>query len=139
MTAKEYLNSYREYAAIESQKLQAYQRAKDQVLSVRSSLGHLDEPHRQNRHTKEDQIIRLQTRREAWAIAALNALEVRQDVFSVICDIDGAAGDILYQRYLCLQTWDNVCSAVDLSLCQVHTIHKSALQIVQERINQRGL
>ena len=139
MTAKEYLQSYKEYQLIADRKKEKWLAAAADLVSLPSSSNYQDIKTGRNLHAQEDRIIRAQHKKEAWAIAELNALEVRQEVFSVIADIDGAPGEILYERYIKLNTWENVCKEVGLSWCQVHTHHKDALTIVQKRIDKLSI
>ena len=136
MTAKEYLQSYKEYQLIADKKKRAWTAAEDDLISLPSSSNYQDIKTGRNLHAQEDRIIKAQHKKEAWAIAELNALEVRQEVFGLIYDIDGVEGDILIERYIELKKWEDVCTAVGLSWCQVHKHHKDALTIVQERIDK---
>ena len=137
MTAKEYLESYREYAAIEAEKLAAFKEAEERLKNIPSSLGHVDEPHNRHAHGSiEDRIIDLQTKREAWAVAALNALEVRQEVFGMVYDIEGVAGDVVIERYLNLKTWRQICEVTGKAENTVYRAHKEGLRILQERIDK---
>lgn len=136
MTAKEYLQSYKEYQRIADRKKEKWLAAAADLVSLPSSANYEDIRTGRNIHAQEDRIIKAQQKKEAWAIAELNALEVRQDVFGLIYDIDGVPGDILIERYIKLKKWEDVCTAVGLCRTQVNALHKDALTIVQQRVDK---
>ena len=139
MTAKEYLNTYREYSALEREKYVAYQLAAEKIDSIPTALNVQDgikTNSRKDYSRTEALAIELSERRNEWAIAALNAVEVRQNIFDVIDSIaDGKIVDILYYRYLSLLTWEKVCDAVGLSWYAVHKKHREGLELIEKAIN----
>lgn len=140
--AKDYLNTYREYAEIERRKLEAYELEVEKIDRIPTAFNAPDGipiPGNRNHSRTEENAIRLSERREAWQIAALNALEVRQEIFDVINSIDGIESDVLYERYINLRTWNAVSIAADVSLSGTHKAHRRGLEIVQERIDKLAL
>lgn len=135
MTAKQFLKQY-EYANRRALRLKAeYERESELIDSVRSTLGGDGMPHgRGISKTVEDRAIRLSEKAMRWKAAELDAIEVRQQVFDMIADISGVEGDILYERYVNLRQWEEICVLVHYSWVQTHEYHKRALRIVQDRI-----
>ena len=43
------------------------------------------------------------------AQARLDALEIKQEIFDLIDRIDGIEGDVLYERYIKLHKWEDIC------------------------------
>ena len=66
--------------------------------------------------------------------SSLDAIEKRQEVFGVIWDIDGPEGSVLYERYINLRHWEDICVLIHYSWVQTHEYHKRGLRIVQSRI-----
>ena len=48
--------------------------------------------------------------------------------------IDGIEGDVLYQRYIKLHKWEEVCVLLHYSWQGIHLIHRRALAIVESRL-----
>ena len=67
-----------------------------------------------------------------WVSAELDAIEKRQEVFETVQKVSGIEGDILYERYVNLHKWEEVCVIVHLSWYSVHDHHKRALRVVEE-------
>lgn len=132
MTAIEYLNQYREAVKKATYYKIQYKHELSNIDSLKSSLN-LDriKPTGITRIT-EDKAVRLGYCWELWAKAELDAIEIRQNIFELICEIPGTEGDILIERYLNLKKWEDVCITVNASWYTVHSMHKKALQIVDE-------
>lgn len=138
MTAKQFLKQYEEACKREQRYKTEYEKELELVDSVRSTLGSDGMPHGSGVSRKvEDQAIRLADKALDWKKAQLDAIQIRQDVFEMIHDIPGAEGEILYERYINLLKWEAVCIVVHLSWYSVHSHHKNALHIVQERLDAK--
>ena len=139
MTAKEYLKQY-EYADKRAKRLQAeYERELELIDSVRSTLGGDGMPHGSGvSKAVENRAIRLSDKFLKWKMAELDAIEKRQEVFDMICDIDGNEGDVLYHRYILLHKWEEVCVEVHLSWRQTHRVHRKALEIIEQKMALNG-
>lgn len=137
MNAKEYLRQY-EYAHRKALRYKAeYEAELELVDSVRSTLGGDGMPHGSGVSRKvEDQAIRLADRALKWKDAELNAIEKRQEVFELIHSVDGAEGEILYERYINLRKWEEICVMIPMSWTGVHKAHKRALRIVQSVLDK---
>ena len=140
MTAKDYLKQYEEAVRKESRHRAEYEKECQLIDSIKSSLGGDGMPHGSGISRKvEDQAIRLADKALEWKQAEIDAIQVRQEVFDLISDIDGVEGEILYQRYIKLLKWEAVCIVVHLSWYAVHDHHKKALAIVQNRLDEMSI
>ena len=135
MTARDYLESYREYFLIEQEKLRAYKAAEEKLYNISSSLGNIGTTKSNSLNSREDALINYQSKREAWAAAALNAIEVRQQVFDTIMKLSGLEQDVLYERYIELNTWADVSDHIGVCHTQTHRLHRKALAAVQVLID----
>ena len=135
MTAKEHLKQY-EYADRRARRLeQEYEQEMLMVDAIRSASDNDGMPHGNNiSKPTEDRAIRLADRKLRLVQARLDALEVRQDVFDLINDIEGVEGDVLYQRYINLHKWEEICVLLHYSWQGIHLIHRRALAIVESRL-----
>lgn len=131
MTAKEYLKQY-EYAQRRADRLrEEYEAETLKVDAVRSLSDNDGMPHGSNiSKPTEDKAIRLADKALKWKQAELDAIEIRQEVFETICDIPGIEGDVLYERYVHLRKWEEICVRLHYSWKGIHLVHRRALSIV---------
>ena len=78
----------------------------------------------------EERAIRLADKALKWKQAELDALETKQEVFELICDIPDVEGDVLYERYIKLRKWEEICVRMNYSWKGIHLVHRRALNIV---------
>ena len=135
MTAKEHLKQY-EYADRRVRRLeQEYEQEMLMVDAIRSASDNDGMPHGNSiSKPTEDRAIRLADRKLRLVQARLDALEIRQDIFDLINDIEGVEGDVLYQRYINLHKWEEICVMLHYSWQGIHLIHRRALAIVESRL-----
>ena len=136
MTAKEYLRQY-EYADIRARRCKAeYETELEKIDAIGSTLSHdAGMPHGTGVSRKtEDKAIRLADKAMKWKEAELDAIMIRQEVFELIHDIDGTEGEILYERYINLRKWEDICVIIHMSWKHTHRLHARALQIVSEKM-----
>ena len=79
----------------------------------------------------EDKALRLADKRLRLIEARTEAIEKRQAVFDLINGIDGIEGDLLYERYVRLRKWEEICILLHYSWKGVHIVHRRALAIVE--------
>lgn len=138
MTAKEYLKQYEEAVRKEKRHRTEYEKECQLIDSVRSTLGGDGMPHGSGVSRKvEDQAIRLADKALTWKMAELDAIRVRYEVYELIQSIPGIEGEILFERYINLRKWENVCVMVHLSWYSVHDHHKKALRMVQNILDKK--
>ena len=140
MTAKEYLKQYEDLYKRAQRYKAEYVNELDQIDAIGSTLSNdAGMPHGTGISKRtEDIAIRLADKALEYQNVALQAIEKRQEVFETIADIKGAEGEILYERYINLHKWEEVCILVHLSWNGTHKAHRRALAIVQSIIDKRG-
>ena len=135
MTAKEFLRQY-EYADRKVKRLE--QELEDELRmldAIRSASDNDGMPHGHSiSRPTEDKALKLADKRQRLVDARLDAVEVKQKVFDVINGIDGIEGDLLFQRYVKLHKWEEICILLNYSWYGVHNVHRRALHIVEENI-----
>jgi hypothetical protein len=116
MTAKEYLERYREAVRLARQSEIEYLKELELIDAVRSPLGN-DGTGSGGKISKttEDKAIRLAEKAEAVRQAGSEALRIRQEVYDVVRSVRGEAGSVLYERYIALKSWDEVAKTVGYS------------------------
>ena len=136
MTAKEYLKQY-EYAQKRADRFrEEYEAELLKVDAVRSLSDNDGMPHGSNiSKPTEDKAIRLADKALKWKAAELEAIEIRNEVFETICGITDVEGDVLYQRYVKLRKWEEICVLLHYSWKGIHLVHRRALNIVDSIIN----
>ena len=135
MTAKEYLKQY-EYAVDRVRRYEEEYESESLLIdTIRSASDNDGMPHGSGiSKSTEDKAIRLADRALRLTEARLEAIRIRQDVFDLIDSIDGIEGDVLYQRYINLHKWEEVCVMLHYSWQGIHLIHRRALAIVENRL-----
>lgn len=138
MTAEEYLKQYRELNRKAQRYKAEYQTELEKIDAIGSTLaGEPGMPHGTGISRKtEDKAIRLADKATKWITAELEAIEKRQEIFELIHDIDGIEGDILYERYINLLTWEQIAERLYYSDSGLYYAHQRALAIVKERLNE---
>ena len=132
MTAKEFLRQY-EYADRRVRRLEMeYQDELIMVDAIRSTSDNDGMPHGSGiSKPTEDKALRLADKRLRLIEARTEAVEKRQAVFDLINGIDGIEGDLLYERYVRLRKWEEICILLHYSWKGVHIVHRRALAIVE--------
>lgn len=136
MTAKEYLRQY-EYADRRVRRLEAeYEQELIMVDAIRSASDNDGMPHGNGiSKPTEERAIRLADSHLRLIQAKLDAIEKRQEVFDLINGIDGIEGDLLFERYVKLRKWEEICVLLHYSWNGVHHIHRKALALVELVLN----
>lgn len=136
MTAKQFLKQYEDANRRALRYKTEYESEQELIDNVRSTLGGDGMPHGSGVSRKvEDQAIRLNEKLLKWKCAELDAIRVRQEVFEVIRDISGVEGDLLFEKYINLHRWEDICVLLNYSWNGIHKAHRRALRIVAERLN----
>ena len=135
MTAKEYLKQD-EYAVDRVRRYEEeYQSELTLIDAIRSASDNDGMPHGSGiSKPTEDKAIRLADKSFRLVEARLKAIEIRQEIFDLIDSIDGIEGDVLYQRYIKLHKWEEVCVLLHYSWQGIHLVHRRALAIVESRL-----
>lgn len=136
MTAKEFLRQYEHASRIVQRCKTEYETEVEKIDAIGSTLSNDGMPHGSGISRKtEDKAIRLAEKAMKWKAAELDAIAKRQEVFEVINRVPGIEGDLLYERYINLKSWEQVAEAIDRSdkWCRTR-LHSNALQIVKKII-----
>lgn len=136
MTAKEFLKQYEDLNRKALRLKHEYETELEKIDAIGSTLSNdAGMPHGSgvSRRT-EDKAIRLADKALKWKEAELDAIAKRQEVFEVIYDIKGIEGEVLYERYINLRKWEEICVLVHYSWQGVHKVHRRALFIVESRL-----
>ena len=139
MKAKEYLRQYEDLNRKALRYKSEYETESEKIDAIGSTLSSdAGMPHGTgiSRRT-EDKAIRLADAALKWKTAELEAIGKRQEIFDLIAGISGVEGDILYERYINLHKWEEVCVLVHMSWNGTHRAHRRALAIVQELLDNR--
>lgn len=132
MTAKEFLQQYGEAVRIAERIKTEYDQEQDLIDSVRSALGGDGIPHGGGiSKATENKAIKLADKALELKDAELEAIRIRQKVFDVIMAVPGEKGDVLYERYINLKSWDEVADSVGYSKRHARNLHDEAIDIVQ--------
>lgn len=132
MTAKEFLQQYGEAVRIAERIKTEYDQEQDLIDSVRSALGGDGTPHGGGiSKATENKAIKLADKALELKDAELEAIRIRQKVFDVIRMVPGEKGDVLYERYINLKSWDEVADSVGYSKRHARNLHDEAIDIVQ--------
>ena len=135
MTAKEYLRRYEEAKRQERRMRTEYEKELELIDSVRSTLGGDGLPHGSGVSKRvEDMAIRLSDKAAQWKMAELDAIRVRQEVYETISEVPGIEGEVLFERYVNLHKWEEICVELHYSWHGIHAAHRRALKIVDDLI-----
>lgn len=132
MTAKEFLQQYGEAVRVAEMIKTEYNKEQELIDSVRSALGGDGVPHGGGiSKATENKAIKLTDKALELKDAELEAISIRQKVFDVIRTVPGEKGDVLYERYINLKSWDEVADSVGYSKRHALNLHDEAIDIVQ--------
>lgn len=133
MTAKEYLQQYGEAVRNAERLKREYIRELELIDAVGSTLGGDGLPHGNGISRKtEDKAIRLAEKAAALRDARIEAIRIRQEIFETIQSVPGAKGEVLYERYIELKSWDEISEAVGYTKRHARNIHDEALAYVED-------
>ncbi len=135
MTAKEYLRQY-EYADRKVRRLEAeYHDELIMVDAIRSASDNDGMPHGTGiSKPTEEKALRIADKHLRLIEARTEAIAKRQEVFDLIDSVDGIEGDLLFERYIKLRKWEEICILLHYSWQGVHLVHRRALAIVESRL-----
>ena len=138
MTAKEYLEQYKEADRLAKRLKAEYMREREMIDAVRSTADLDGLPHGNGiKKPVEDRAIRLADRAAEWKMAELDALHIRQEIFETINRVGGDEADVLFERYINLRKWRDICVHVHWSWSKVDTLHKSGLEKISQIITKK--
>lgn len=135
MTAKEFLKQY-EYADRRLRRLEEEYR--DECLmvdAIRSASDNDGMPHGSGiSKPTEKKALELVDLHLRLVDAMKEARDKRAEVFDLIEGIGGIEGDVLFQRYIKLRKWEEICILLHYSWHGIHAAHRRALEIVDRAL-----
>lgn len=134
MTAKQFLRQYEEANNKALQRKREYERQMALIGSVSVKMDGMPHGSGISKPTEED-AIRLSEKAEKLREAERDAIRIRQEVYDVIDGIPGIEGQVLYERYINLHKWEEICILLRYSWNGVHYIHRQALKSVELVLN----
>ena len=138
MTAERYLKQY-EYACNRIRRCERELKQERLLIDVvRSPSDNDGMPHGSGiSKPTEDKAIKISEKLERLADARLDAVRIRQEVYDTIMLLDGLEADVLLERYVYLQKWEDVCLSVCYTWPTVRLAWHRGLDKVQEIIDTR--
>ena len=133
MTAKEFLKQYEEACIKARQHKAYYEKLLSEIGSISVKMDGMPRGSGVSRPTEND-ALRLADAALKWQNKELEAIRLKETVYDLICDIPGIEGQVLYERYINLHKWEEICVLLHYSWQGVHKVHKRALAIVESRL-----
>lgn len=131
MTAKELLTHYTNCVYRE-------ERLKAEILWEKKAIRSLDLiPVLKDRHYKA-QVFVLKRNLQTFEERLVEVSKTKQRIHDLITEIPGIEGEVLTRRYVDGEIWDEICDGIHYSWQGVFRIHKRALQMVQDRLDQEA-
>lgn len=137
MRVKEYLRQYGTAEKI-ARRLKAEYDAQMLMIDAIKSPSNTDGmPHGSSisNRTEESALVLVEAA-EQYKKAEAEALKKRQQVFNLIWNVPGLKGDILYERYINLKSWDQVADSLHYSLQHIHRLHGEVLLELRSAVNE---
>lgn len=136
MTAKEYLRQYERAEHRARRYREEYENETLLIDAIRSLSNNDGMPHGSGiGRPTEEKALRLVDKRLRLIDAEAEAMQIRQELFDFIDRIDGVEGDVLFERYINLRKWEEICVVMNYSWNGIHKVHRRALAIVEAELN----
>lgn len=134
MTAKQFLKQYEEANNKAIQHRREYEKQLELIGSVSMKMDGMPHGSGISKPTEED-ALKLADKALRWKEAELEAIRIRQTVYEVIAGIPDKEGQVLYERYIVLHKWEEICILLHYSWNGVHHVHRRALKKVEMVLN----
>ena len=134
MTAKEFLRQYEEANNKALQHKREYEKQLELIGSVSMKMDGMPHGSGISKPTEND-ALKLADKALRWKEAELEAIRIRQRVYEVIAGIPDKEGQVLYERYISLHKWEEICILLHYSWNGVHHVHRRALEKVEMVLN----
>ena len=134
MTAKEFLRQYEEANNKALQHKREYEKQLELIGSVSMKMDGMPHGSGISKPTEND-ALKLADKALRWKEAELEAIRIRQRVYEVIAGIPDKEGRVLYERYISLHKWEEICILLHYSWNGVHHVHRRALEKVEMVLN----
>lgn len=134
MTAKQFLKQYEEACIKARQHRREYEKQMELIGSVSMKMDGMPHGSGISKPTEND-ALKLADKALRWKEAELEAIRIRQRVYEVIAGIPDKEGQVLYERYISLHKWEEICILLHYSWNGVHHVHRRALKKVEMVLN----
>lgn len=124
---KEYLNQYRN-ANRKYRLLLEQERGLRLEMQGAKTVEYSDMPKGDGQTDLSSSMVKLDELLSKIEKKKLEMLNIRMDIENRIADMqDGLQGRVLYLRYICLMSWEDICVEIKYSWRQTHYLHSKAL------------
>lgn len=138
MTAKEFLNQYKTAASRVRRLEIELEDERIMIDAIRSLSDNDGMPHGSGiSKPTENKAVKLADKLIELVEARFDAIEIRREVFNVVIKVDGVPGDVLFDRYIKLMSWEQICDDTHYSWSWVHKYHRDGLEIVDGLIDKK--
>lgn len=138
MTAREYLEQYKEACRRIRRYEQEYEEECILVDAVRSLSDNDGMPHSHSiSRPTEDKAIRLADASLRLVTARLKAVELRQDIFDTVMSIGGLESEVLLQRFIYLRGWMDICRDLNYSWYPIRIAWHRGEEMIQKILDDR--
>lgn len=133
MTAKEYLQQYKDADRLAQRLKKEYEKELDLIDSLRSAAN-TDGMPRGGGRSKPTEIkaVKLADKMTEYQEAEYEAIRVKRRVLKTINMIQGECGEVLYERYINFKSWSEVAEAVGYTKRHCFNLHLEALDQVEK-------
>lgn len=136
MTAKEYLEQYKEAEKVVADTKAEYLEQMEQIDNIRSALGGDGLPQSGDISKKvEAQALQLAAKAEELLQVEAAALALRQEIYKTVQAVPGYPRSVLVERYINLRKWVDIAELLGYTERQCHNIHDKGIAIVEKLIN----
>lgn len=136
MTAKEYLEQYKEAERVVANIKAEYLEQMEQIDNIRSALGGDGLPQSGDISKKvESQAVQLAAKAEELLTVEAAALALRQEIYRTVQSVPGDPRSVLIERYINLRKWVDIADLLGYTERQCYNIHDKGLEIVEKLIN----
>lgn len=111
-------------------------RLKSEILWERDTIKSLDLISRQMTRQMKDKLTNIEKKIRIYEEELVKVSDERQKIHDLITEIPGLEGEVLTRRYIDGQIWEDICESMFYSWSYIHRLHKRALQMFQDRLDQ---
>lgn len=136
MTAREYLDQYKEAVRRIRRYEEEYREESLLVDAIRSTSDNDGMPHGTNvGRPTEEKAIRLADKRMRLIKAKIEAIQIREEIFDTIMSIGGFESEVLLERFVYLREWMDICKKLNYTWTPVRLAWHRGEAMIQEIID----
>lgn len=139
MTARDYLEQYKEACRRVRRFEQEYREETLLIDAIRSASDNDGMPHGNNiSKPTEDKALRLADKRMRLIDARLEAIRIRQEIFDTIMLVGGFESEVLLERFVYLREWMDICRELNYSWYPVRIAWHKGEAVIQDILDRRA-